>query len=182
MKHLRRLTVFLMVPLGLVLITPTGSAAQVLGGIHICHVFSPSGPPPFDTPVDIIIPVADLPIHLAHGDTYPVPAGGCGSLLTTTTMTATTTTVPITTTTTTSTTTTTAPPSTSTSVSAVPTTVAGPTVPPTSSVAGVTEPGVGELPVTGDDVGSLGAAGVVLLTAGAVITARSRRRRSTPPS
>jgi LPXTG-motif cell wall-anchored protein len=49
-------------------------------------------------------------------------------------------------------------------------------------VAGVTEPGVGELPVTGDDVGSLGAAGVVLLTAGAVITARSRRRRSTPPS
>jgi LPXTG-motif cell wall-anchored protein len=182
MKHLRRLTVLLVVVLGLTLIATTGSAAQVQGGIHICHVFSPGGP--FDIPLDIIIPEADLPIHLAHGDTYPVPAGGCLSLLTTTT---TTTTVPTTTTTpsSTSTTTTTAPSSTSTTVAAVSTTVtsqACPTVPPTSPVVGLTEPGVGELPVTGAGVESLGAAGLVLLTAGAVVTAKNRRRRWTPPS
>lgn len=164
MNHLHlRYQVALLVLVGLTVIAPTSAWAQpapLPGGVHVCHVFSPGGP--FDIPLDIIIPEGDLPIHLAHGDAYPVPPGGCRPRPTTTTST---------TTTTSSAPTTTTVPSSSTTAPAE--TCATTPVPPTT---GTTVPGVitGELPVTGTGARSLGAVAGVLLVAGLVITARSR--------
>ena len=168
MTHLHlRYQLALLALVGLTVIAPTSAWAQpapLPGGVHVCHVFVPGGL--IDIPLDIIIPVADLPTHLAHGDAYPVPPDGCRPRPTTTTSTTTTTTTTVTTLPTTTTV-----PSSSTTAPAVtcPTT-------PAPSTTGTTMPGVinGELPVTGTGARSLGAVAGVLLVAGLVITARSR--------
>jgi hypothetical protein len=166
---------FLLVAVGVIVIAFVGASAQpapLPGGIRICHVFSPSGP--LAIPLNIIIPEADLPIHLAHGDVYPVPAGGCRTLLTTTTTTTTSTTttaLPTTTTTvpsssilSTTTTTTTRPPE---ACPTVPTTVPMPGGETTVVASAIS----GELPVTGAGPRPMGAVAVVLLVAGMAITA-----------
>ena len=163
---LRRWLLLLVGALGLTVVAPTSAWAQptpLPGGFEDCHVFSRGGV--IDIPLDIIIPEADLPIHLAHGDAYPVPPGGCRPRSTTTTSTTTlpTTTVPSTSSTVTTTTTTTLP------------TQTCPTGPTTTSGSTTTLVAVGgELPVTGAGPRAVGAVGIVLLVAGVAIAVRAR--------